>query len=168
MNNLDDLTIAKIVNESDQELERRLKNITGSHGLLDFVFDMANLWHVDSFPISGIDSFSGDQGKYYIFKNIVRFCKLELARRRILPLVNNEKDYLLGIIAVNKILGRSDDIKITGSMVNNASTKDRRESDRDFNFISAVSGHDNKELKEVEPYSYPEHLRQNSMRNYHH
>lgn len=142
MNDLDDLTIGKIVEESNQELEQRLEKITSSRGLLDFIIDMAGLWQVDSYPVVGIESFNGDQGKHYVFKNIVRFCKLELARRRILPLVNNEKDYLLGIIAINKLLGKTEDIKITGGVINNASTVDRRKADRDFDFISEVSGHD--------------------------
>ena len=100
---ISDRTLIEIISDAENKLESKLSGITSSLGLMDFIVDMSSMWSSESFPI-GEDSFSGDTAKYYIFKNMMKLCKLELARRRVLLETKNKRQYLASVIRANKLL----------------------------------------------------------------
>ena len=100
---IDDRTLIEIISDAEDRLESKLNSITTSVGLMDMIVDMSNMWSSESFPI-GEDSFRGDMAKYYIFKNIMKLCKLELARRRVLLETKDKRQYLASVIRTNKLL----------------------------------------------------------------
>ena len=101
---IDDRTLIEIISDAENKLESKLNNITSSLGLMDMIVDMSSMWNSESFPIKGEDSFGGDTAKYYIFKNIIKLCKLELARRRVLLETKDKRQYLASVIRANKLL----------------------------------------------------------------
>ena len=101
---IDDRTLIEIISDAENKLESKLSGITSSSGLMDFIVDMSNMWSSTSFPIKGEDSFEGDTAKHYIFKNIMKLCKLELARRRVLLETKDKRQYLASVIRTNKLL----------------------------------------------------------------
>lgn len=101
---IDDKILIEIISDAENKLEGKLNSITSSLGLMDFIIDMSNMWNSESFPIKGEDSFDGDTAKYYIFKNIIKLCKLELARRRVLLETKDKRQYLASVIRANKLL----------------------------------------------------------------
>ena len=100
---IDDRTLIEIISDAENKLESKLSGITSSLGLMDFIIDMSSMWSSESFPIRE-DSFRGDTAKYYIFKNIMKLCKLELARRRVLLETKDKREYLASVIRANKLL----------------------------------------------------------------
>ena len=75
---INDRTLIEIISDAEDRLESKLSGITSSSGLMDMPIIMSSMWSSESFPIKGEDSFKGDTAKYYIFKNIMKLCKLEL------------------------------------------------------------------------------------------
>ena len=75
---INDRTLIEIISDAENRLESKLNSITSSTGLMDMIIDLSSMWSSESFPIKGEDSFKGDIAKYYIFKNIMKLCKLEL------------------------------------------------------------------------------------------
>ena len=101
---IDDRTLIEIISDAENKLESKLNGITSSMGLMDMIIDISNMWSSESFPIKGEDSFGGDTAKYYIFKNIMKLCKLELTRRRVLLETKDKRQYLASVIRTNKLL----------------------------------------------------------------
>ena len=101
---ISDNKLLELMSDAESKLEGRLSSITNSIGLMDFILDMSNMWQSDSFPIQGEESFKGDKAKFYIFRNMMKLCKLELTRRRVIVEAKDEQQYLASIIRANKLL----------------------------------------------------------------
>ena len=101
---LPDKALFEILKDAEESFDRKLSGIRSSVGLMDFIIDMSSMWEKMSIPLLGKDNLNEDKGKLFIYKNMMKFCKLELARRRLLLEAKGEEQYLASLIRINRFL----------------------------------------------------------------